>query len=166
MKIAVVVGLTQGCSRSIDLGGKDQDLLIDLDLFGDLDHHHWTCKTDLDLKNHHWWSCKKLILILIFSIQKIKIIFCHTPPCLDVSFPALITILLKIDLICYLRNSFYCRWMRESSIKPDEVQSCWWYPWKVSTDIYKDTYLEIMAIRCILNSSRRLSCWIYIWNVS
>ena len=32
--------IDQGCSRSIDLGGKDQDLSIDLDLFGDLDHHH------------------------------------------------------------------------------------------------------------------------------
>ena len=29
----------QGCSRSIDLGEKDQDLLIELDILGDLDHH-------------------------------------------------------------------------------------------------------------------------------
>ena len=32
-------GECQGCSRSIDLGEKDQDLLVELDLLGDLDHH-------------------------------------------------------------------------------------------------------------------------------
>ena len=29
----------QGCSRSIDLCQKDQDLLIELDLLGELDHN-------------------------------------------------------------------------------------------------------------------------------
>ena len=39
----------QGCSRSIDLGGKDQDHLIELDLLWWSSHHQWTCKNDLDL---------------------------------------------------------------------------------------------------------------------
>ena len=33
------ISFLQGYSRSIDLGEKDQDLLIELDLLGDLDHH-------------------------------------------------------------------------------------------------------------------------------
>ena len=66
---------SQGCSRSIDLGEKDQDLLIELDLLGDLDHHQWTCKNwswswSLSQKrSDHFLSCIMLAVSLLLVVS-------------------------------------------------------------------------------------------------